>query len=53
MVSGWVRTGFLKFRIEDQELMAFQGTHSGGLSTGDVWADANSLQLFKNALKGI
>lgn len=32
--------------------MGFQGTYSGELLTNDVLADANSLQLFKNALKG-
>lgn len=47
MVSGWVMTG--DCRIEDQELMDFQGTQSGELLTSDV----NSLQLLKNALKGI
>lgn len=52
MVSGWVLKGLQEFRTDDQELMGFQGTHSGELLTNDVWTDANSLQLFKNALKG-
>ena len=51
VVSEWVVTG--DFRIEDRELMDFQGTQSGELLTSDVWADAKSLQLFKNALKDI
>lgn len=51
MGSGWVLKGFQEFTTDDRELMSFQGAHSGELLTNDVWADANSLQLFKNALK--
>lgn len=51
MGSGWVLKGFQEFTTDDRELMSFQGAHSGKPLTNDVWADANSLQLFKNALK--